>query len=262
MSASTITKGCVLITVFSFATVAFAQVAVSGRSSRFYRPRPPLPPELGFSYDHASTALEGALRGAAEYWHGLGSYWLALSQAYICREKARALAVANRERIVSDKIAMREWLEADRQRRIAERRATNLLLHPTTFEVYRLGAKQLDRTTGTIVWPTVLRNAEYSELRNRLDSMFRDDACGNCRLNSKLSVIARCVDSLKEELRRNRAGIKTAEWLAASKFLSGVSVEAEFPIGAGSDFDFAQPSGDPRTTASGDRRTTVVAGNN
>jgi hypothetical protein len=195
---------------------------------------PPLPPELGFSCHHASTALEGALRGAAQLKHATGNYWLALSQASICREEARWLALANRRRFVSDQISLREWRETDRQRRIAERRYANEAVRPAVYEVYRLKPSQLDRSTGAIAWPKVLLAPAYDEERNLLDALFRKEANVGLNFSGNAVGVARYVRRLSENLRRNRASMTRADYFAAEKFLCGVKHEAEFPL-AGAD---------------------------
>src|ERR1700755_1892491 len=102
------TRGSVVLVAVLQASVVWGQ-----RDGHEFRPVSPLPPELGFSYDHASTALEGALRGRAQLTYSAGAYWLALSQAMTCQEEARQLAIANRERFVNSQRANRAALEND-----------------------------------------------------------------------------------------------------------------------------------------------------
>jgi hypothetical protein len=87
MFATKLSYGWVMLVLVSQAT-ALGQLNPSdyGPPAVEYRPVPPLPPDLNFTYHHASTAAEGWLRGQAALLHATGNYWLSLSQALICRE--------------------------------------------------------------------------------------------------------------------------------------------------------------------------------
>jgi hypothetical protein len=216
----------------------------------FFYPVPPLPPELGFAYHHASTAFEGALRGQAQRLHAAGNYWLAVSQALVCREQARALALANRQRWVDYRTGMRTRHESERERRIAEQRRVNEARRPLKYSVYRLTADQLDQTTGAIAWPTVLRNASYDNPRGRLDELFRDRA-GYSKLPIETSAeIARCAQTFRVMLQRDLKSIRRDEYLSAQKFLCGLKYEPELERYRAASHDERATA----TTASGHRR--------
>jgi hypothetical protein len=224
MLAAKFSKGCVLLALVCNTTVALGQYQGGETPPRFYQWQS-LPLDLAFGYQHASTALEGALGGRAEVIRAKGDCWLAVSQAKISSEQARKLALENRKRFVGDKIAERECREADQKRRIAERRVVNEVRRSVRYEVYRLSADQIDRTSGTILWSKMLLAAEYDEVRERLDELFRS------RSVSRNTVeVMRCVQSMTADLRRNRANASPVEYLAAQKFLCGVKHEAEFPL--------------------------------
>ena len=197
MFTTRLTNGCVLVLLVCLTTVALAE-----EPTQYSRPVPPIPPENGMSINHSSTALEGALRGTAQVIHATGNYWLAVSQALICREEARWLALSNRMRYVEYRIALRNWRELDRLGRIAERRTANEASRAARHEVYRLSPRQFDRVTGTIAWPNVLLGSEYDELRGRLDELFREVASDELAVSRNVAEVARLVRLLTLEVRR------------------------------------------------------------
>ncbi len=220
----------VLIVFVSQMSSAFAwEAGQYGEPSEYFQPVSPLSPELGFSYHHASTAWEGALRGEAEVLHATGSYWLAITQALICREQARALALGNRQRWIEHCIASRNRRALERDRRSSEQRRANEESWSARFAVYRLDDDQLDRTTGAIEWPSALKPAEYAKLRGRLEELFRGQA-GYGAVPFTGSDIVRCTNTFSDELRRHRFEIDRVEYLAAQKFLSGLKYEAELGL--------------------------------
>jgi hypothetical protein len=194
----------------------------------YYQPVPPLPPDLGFTYHHASTAAEGWWRGRAAYVHAVGDYWLSVSQALICREEARWQALTNRERWLQHCIALRRGYELDRQRRIHERRLANVAQWLAIYKVYLLTPSQFNRVTGEIVWPEVLRTAEYDGSRIRLTELFRQRAgYVDSPIGSDVELQA-CVKSLARTLSRNIGSLERTDYLNAQKFLCGLKYEGQF----------------------------------
>jgi hypothetical protein len=221
--------GCIVILVVSQASSAVAQRSGNNDHSPSTHLTPVLqrPPEIGLTYDHASTALEGMERGQVALLHATGDYWLNVNQALICREQARSLALANKQQWVDYRIGMRTWREGERQRRIAEQRSLNDSRLAAKLAVYRLEDDQLDRTTGAIAWPDLLRAAEYDDLRQRLEELFRARVGYGETTGVNSNEIARCTRILADDLRRNRANIDSAKYLKAQKFLCGLKYEAQ-----------------------------------
>jgi hypothetical protein len=234
MSAKRFRIACILIVIVSQTTAAMAQSGDrDGWQTDFYQPVPPLPPELCFMYHHASTALEGALRGQAQSIHARGSYWLSIAQAMICREQARSLALGNQRRWIEYRITRRQWRELDRQLRITIQRKANDSRRPARTAVFRLEDSELNRFTGVIAWPIVLQAAEYNNESGRLSEIFRERA-GYGELSPESSQqIARYTRTFSEKLLRNRSGMSRNDYLAAQKFLCGLKYEAESPTNGG-----------------------------
>jgi hypothetical protein len=219
-------NGLAAVLLFTLATTAVAQNG-GEMGYDFYRPVSPLPPELQFTYDHASTALEGALRGQAQVIHASGNYWLSIAQAMICREQARTLDLLNRQRWVEYRIGLHQWLELKRQGHIDDVRRSNDAKRPTKYAVYRLDSTKLDRATGAIAWPTALEAVEFGTLRRQLETLFALRVGGASPAVATASDIAVCTRKLGDALRRHRAELDRDDYLAAQRFLCGLGFEAE-----------------------------------
>jgi hypothetical protein len=192
----------------------------------FYKPVPPLNPDLHFTYDHASTAAEGWLRGQAALTHATGSYWLSLSQALICREQARWLALDNQRRWIEYRRGLRAWREEDLTRSKEAKRVKHQASRRSKYAVYLLSADELDRATGRIVWPEMLQGREYTGLRERLDALFQ--ARVGCQAAQCTEMeIDRCVERLIRELRRHVGETDRNEYLTAQAFLRGLKYESK-----------------------------------
>ena len=228
MFCTKLSLGCLLM-VLVFSTAVQAQPAnYDEPPGGHYRPVPPLPPDLGFTYHHASTAAEGWWRGRAAYIHAAGNYLLSESQALICREEARWIALANHERWISYRIAMHRWYELDRQRRIEELRRANEARWLGVYKVYLLTPSQFNRITGEIKWPEALRTAEYSNSRQRLNELFRQRAGYIDSPIGSETELQQCVEGLARTLRSNIRTYERTDYMNAHKFLCGLKYEGTF----------------------------------
>lgn len=207
--------------------------------SEIYRPTPPWPPELGFSYDHASTVAEGWLRGMAAMIHARGNFWLSHAQATVMLEQAKWLKMANevekvrsfgikQELLRQHKIAKRRAREvrsAEGAKKLAERR------QELYREVYQLSPNQLGRTTGVITWPEVLREEKFCQYRTQLERLFEHLVSEESSQNrGRRPAINSCVEHLRRELRREHREVEKEDYLAAQKFLISLNYEAEFML--------------------------------
>jgi hypothetical protein len=230
----------VFASVTSAASAQISNVATNGRPET-YRPVSPLPPELGFCYDHASTALEGALRGQAQLTHAQGNYLLSLSQAQILSGVARSLQIENRGQWIDLRVANRNRLAAERQSSLAAQRAKNSALrHDRYRAAYRLSARQFDRTTGTIAWPALLLDEKYADVRTQIDELYRHQVAGF--LGERSVEIERTVERLQTAVRRDFRNLDREDYHAAQKFLRGLKYEPEFAATESGQYDLAYRS--------------------
>lgn len=127
-------------------------------------------------YDHASTAAEGYLRGAADLERADGQWLLNYSQACV------NMGEADRRGIENHATSVRSWFqlrEENRLRRAAERRPLNV--SPGHQPVAKKAAQpipiQITRD-GQVEWPSVLRSEEFTVDRVRVEAVLARWASG------------------------------------------------------------------------------------
>ena len=227
MFATKLSYGFVVLILLS-STTALAQHSHDGYgvpSEEFYKPVSPLPPDLHFTYHHASTAAEGWLRGRAALLHAQGNYMLAASQAMICHEQARWLALDNRQRWLEHRFWLKAWHEADLQRRIEARRAQLAARRLSTFGVFMLRPDEINRATGQIAWPMILMSPVFHGPREQLNTLFVLRT--QYPAPAAEAEIDRSVQHLIRGLQRHVAHVDRGEYLAAQDFLRGLLYENE-----------------------------------
>jgi hypothetical protein len=200
----------------------------------FHQPVSPYPVEMGFYQDHASTALEGALRGKAAVIQALGNFQLSDSQARILREQARALdrdndlrqtqALHLQQKMWRD---AREEARAHHEARVAEGKAKLAERRLTVYRAaYRLSPSELNPITGQITWPVALRADKFAARRAHLEELFRQHVGYGDPQPGIAEDIARSTDELSRALRTDIATLPRDQYLAAQKFLRGLKFEA------------------------------------
>jgi hypothetical protein len=189
----------------------------------------------GYGSYHASTAAEGFLRGRAAVIDALGNYAVNTSQAAILSEQARSLNRENnleqtaafhaQQKMISDaRLQVRKDFEA----RAAEGRQLLAQKRATIYRnIYELSADELDLKTGTICWPTALRDAKFRGYRERLEQLFREHVSYGGAHAETAREIARTVDKLANALRQDVGSMPRDEYMAAQKFLLGLKYGAE-----------------------------------
>ncbi len=226
MFACKLTHACVLWVAVLQATAVAQTERYSGPPGGHFPPVPPYPPDMFFTYDHASTAMEGALRGMAALRYADGSYLVNASQAAILREQARWLALDNKRRWVEYRIGLRIWREFERQARVTKKRIKNETNRAAKLAVYRLDSNELDRITGRISWPQLLQAAAYDDLRRKVDVLCRHKGAGyDLPAAVAKCEISECVERLRRALRADRSQLDKSEYLAAQNFLCGLKYE-------------------------------------
>jgi hypothetical protein len=200
----------------------------------FHQPVPPLPVELGFTQDHASTAAEGYLRGKAAVIQALGNYQLSESQAEILREQARWL---NRENDLQQTAALlaqkKMWDDArikarkDRNAQLAEGRQIANEREATVYrQAYQLSCTDIDFITGEINWPVGLKSPRFAGLRDNLQKLVQQHlAYGDAQPEAAIEI-ARSAGQWSQSLRREISTLPRDEYTAAQKFLTALKYTA------------------------------------
>jgi len=189
-----------------------------------FDPTPPWPPELAFTYHHASTAAEGYLRGLSSVIHAEGTYLLSRYQAAVFMEYAKSLKDHNHRQWVAFCMAERERRAADRVRRKEAKRLKNERMHADKYaNAYRLTSSELDRSTGAIAWPAGLTSSKYEPIRSKIDELSRRGAA--TKASPYVNDLVRYVMDLQRELRSDLRSVGRVEYLAATNFLYGLKLE-------------------------------------
>lgn len=218
---------CLFLTLVLVPAPAFAQsdYGESRPPGPFHQPVSPLPPELAFSYHHASTAAEGWLRGWAQVIHAVGNYWLSRSQSDILAEQSRWLNLTNNQRLVE----FHDWKQARRTNRLEAKRAKNESKRAEKYRAaYELSVDELDRVSGAIAWPEALKGDRYAGPRRRLEVLFQSLVGYVGPRKNCASDIERATQRLTRELQRRRRELPQDDYLAAEKFLRGLKYEPLF----------------------------------
>jgi len=126
-------------------------------------------------YNNASTAGEGYARGAADVIQAQGQKNVNDSQARINNQDAYSKAIDNSTKSVNafweQKAIYNEHLQA-KLADIDQKRNVYLENHG----LGTLTPQEFDRTTGTILWPKILDQPQYSQYRTTLDRLFKQRA--------------------------------------------------------------------------------------
>jgi hypothetical protein len=230
MSATKLSSACLLL-VLVWRTNSSAQQTDNPYELPpvHYQPVPPWPPHMGESYHHDSTAAGNYLRGLASVIYARGNYWLSVSQARVVFAYARSLDNYNRRQWINLRAWNRDRLAAERKGRLAARRSKNETSRLAQYKAaYQLTDAELNRQTGAIAWPAALQANEYTELRSRLDNLFRHSIGGAATIGANAERIAACTDGLRRTLNRNMNSVERNNYKSAQKFLCGLKYEPEF----------------------------------
>lgn len=227
------------ITLLS-AGVAFAQSESDPAQAPIFRPVSPNPVEMGFTQHHSSTFAEGAQRGRAAVIQAYGNYQLDESQAAVLRQQARALnrqnnlkqteALQTQEAMWDDARTrdheQHEARVAEGQKILAEKRAT------VYRQAYQLSTSEFDVKTGAIAWPVALQDEKYQKVREHVEELFRIQRSYGDPQPATATDLARSIETLRRTLRSDVSSLAKEDYVAASKFLVGLKLEAESPSAA------------------------------
>jgi ElaB/YqjD/DUF883 family membrane-anchored ribosome-binding protein len=88
---------------------------------------------------------------------------------------------------------------------------------------------ELEPVRGRIQWPPVLKQQEYVEARVQLDSLFAQRSQSSNAATAEIyGQVQSQVEQLRSDLKDNIDQISPAEYVAAKRFLDGLSYEAQF----------------------------------
>jgi hypothetical protein len=178
---------------------------------------------------HASTAAEGAMRGAADVVRSAGQANLMNSAAAINYQDARAKDIDNRLKGTKTYFEMKRYNKEYRDATKSPR--------PTSEQLFRLAKSatpkslspdQLDPVTGKISWPEILMTDDFAEYRDTLDALYADRAQAAGKINfDQYNAIHKTVDDLQLELKRRVSAMPPQVFSQANAFLTQLEHAAQ-----------------------------------
>ncbi len=180
----------------------------------------------------ATTAQGDMLQGQAALVEAQGSYALDTSNAAINAQTARAMSLDNHLRTAET------FFEARRINRI--NRAYEAGPRVTLAQAIRMASAglprrptnlQLDRATGDISWPRLLRDPTYANLTSRIQRHFHDRSALGGSLDFTAAedcdaAFAELASRMRDNVRRYPAG----EYGTAVTFIDGLKREYDLPL--------------------------------
>ncbi len=173
-------------------------------------------------YDHASTLEEGVLRGGADLLRGIGDMNYSNSLAMINGQEARARGIENYQSAVQTYFDVKA---INRQARSQTRRPP--VTASTAIRLARqsapkgLTAMEFDTTTGKLVWPTVLSEADFAAERKEIDSLVAAHGV-------EVREVKQLASDLNAKLVERVDELPTSEYVAAKRFLRGLQADASY----------------------------------
>ena len=92
----------------------------------------------------------------------------------------------------------------------------------------RLSAAQIDRATGVIHWPPLLRDKQFSDARYKLDQLFHNRTPSNSGADSdNYGNIKKACDAMEKTLDSMKE-LASEEYIGANHFIRSLSYEGQF----------------------------------
>ena len=195
---------------FGFASVASAQSGSYGPAIRNGNNGTPA------IYHHASTLEEGVLRGGADLLRGIGDMNYSNSLAMINGQEARRRSIENHKQYVETFFEVRK---INREARAQTQKPRVTVEELTRIARERapkaLAAHNFNATTGGLAWPVALQGAEFAADRAAVDALVG---------KSKNREVRQLASEMTEKLQERVKETNPSEYVAAKKFLTGLSV--------------------------------------
>lgn len=184
----------------------------------------------GGRYHHASTFAQGYLDGVASVMRAQGQRAESFARAYTQAQEG------HRRRILNDALYIEQWFERRKMNR--EYRAAERMPTPTPEQIKeyakaplpdKLSNERLNRETGNINWPDVLKWEMFEEHRDVIAHLYRIRCQGNSQTgvgSSNSRWIEKVGDDFLSLLKDNMDSMSPSEYLYAKNFLKSLIHEA------------------------------------
>jgi hypothetical protein len=239
--------------------LALGAALIAGGSAQLQAQNAALaPPIVNWSYQrHASTPIEGFLRGHADVVQSAGQAHYLSSLAAINYQEAVRRDIENRGLFVRTYFENKELNRQFREKYAAappsreQWARVSALANPA-----RLSAEHYD-SSGRMVWPHILRGDEYRAFRDRIDDLMSSRTPEMSGDGSPVQrEIAILVNGMAALLKSNIDTVTSSQYGEAKGFLLSVGYEAQQPL----DDSPAGQSTDPVPAADDVDRGTEVRG--
>ena len=173
-------------------------------------------------YDHASTLEEGVLRGGADLLRGIGDMNYSNSLAMINGQEARSRSIDNAKNAVQTYFDIKA---INRQARAQTRRppvtSSDAIRMARNAAPKGLSATEFNTASGTLVWPSVLSEAEFATERVTIDGLVASHGIEV----REVKLIAAEMDA---KLVTKVEELPASDYLAAKRFLRGLQADAAY----------------------------------
>jgi len=181
------------------------------------------------NYHHASTVEQGILDGiaAATAAQGQANYFNSLAE--INHQDARSRYITNNKNAVDAYFYTREANQSARKPvRLNTEQLTAIAKNAAPA---RLSPQDYDSTLGRLHWPTVLLADDFATERDALERMFYKRSPGDVGAGSEFyAEVKQLSSSMQQKLSDHVSELDPAQYVAAKKFLMGVTAESTQPV--------------------------------
>jgi hypothetical protein len=208
-----------LAVVTALTSVASAQVyGIPGAGFPFYG-----------NYHHASTVEQGILDGVAAVTASQGQADYYHSLAAVNWQDARSRYINNNKNAVDAYFYTREANQSARKPvRLNTEQLTAMAKNAAPD---RLSPQDYDSTLGRLHWPSVLLADDFASERDALERMFYKRSPGDVGAGSEFYAEVKQLSSeMQQKLSDHVSELDPAQYVAAKKFLMGVTVESTQPM--------------------------------
>jgi hypothetical protein len=186
----------------------------------------------GYDYDHASTLEEGVLRGLGYLRAATGEMNYLNSLSNINNQEAISRYLDNREKNTEVYFKMRQINRAARAAERPQRLSPEQQVAIARQQAPEgLNPGQYNRELGRLSWPAMLTGEAFAEERVLLERAFAARTPTDVGTSSAFhGQIRQLAASMEAKLQGHLPLVSPNEYIAAKKFVQGLTVESQQPM--------------------------------
>jgi hypothetical protein len=191
----------------------------------------------GYGYGHhASTYEQGVLTGLGQLYQGVGQYNVSNSIAAYNWQVARSAYLQNNTAEFLGRQSLYANVKVAQARKAEENKKKNAsqAKFNAARPIERLTSKELDRSTGSAAWPTVLTDAKFDSNRGMVQSAL-NQKFNNQQVSTSASddMLLSSIGELLQKLEDSKEDYRAQDYYAAKNFLTKMKQEASQSIPEG-----------------------------